>query len=85
MAKKKAKALSPAEQKRKMIERYGTESQWVEVPVYLTHQEMIDFFGKKCKDYEPLCACCSAWLMWNKTGKAELLLEREEIIKIMSK
>jgi predicted Rdx family selenoprotein len=85
VAKKKAKAFSPAEQKKKMIEKYGTQCHWVDVPVYLTYQEMLDFFGEPCKEHEPLCAVCSAWLMWNKTGKAEISIERDEIIKIMSK
>jgi hypothetical protein len=80
-----AKMPSPEQQKKSMIERYGTSCNWVDVQVHLTYQEMLDIFGKKCEDYEPLCELCSAWLMWNKTGKAEVLLERDEIIKIMTK
>jgi hypothetical protein len=44
---------------------------------------MIDHFGEQCEEYEPLCACCSSWVKWHKQGKADVLFERDELLKIM--
>jgi hypothetical protein len=66
-----------------MIARYGYDSNWVTVEMYLTYDEMIKYFGKMCEEYEPLCANCENWLKWNKTGKAEIVFERDELLKIM--
>lgn len=68
---------------KQMIERYGSSCLWVSVEMYLTYDEMIEYFGEMCEEYEPLCANCSNWLSWHKTGKAELLFERDKLLKIL--
>lgn len=68
---------------KRMIERYGTSCRWVDVEMYLTYDEMIEYFGEQCEEYEPLCCNCSSWVNWHKTGKAEISFERDEILKIM--
>lgn len=87
MAKKKAKkeVLKSHEfYEKAMIERYGNQAKWVDVEMYLTYDEMLDYFGKQCEEYEPLCANCSNWVKWHKTGKAEVMFERREILKILN-
>lgn len=86
MSKKKKKKSSHAimgaeEQKKQMISRYGTSCKWVDVSIHLTYQEMIDYFGPQCEEFEPLCANCSNWVSWHKTGKAEIMFEREDLVK----
>lgn len=81
MAKKKK--FSHKDYEKNMIERYGNQAKWVHVEMYLTYDEMMDYFGEQCEEYEPLCANCSNWVSWHKTGKAELLFERDEILKIL--
>lgn len=83
MPKKKAKPkiMNPKDQKKHMLKRYGTSCNWVDVSLHLTYQEMIDYFGPQCEDFEPLCPSCSNWLSWHKTGKAEIVFERDELIK----
>lgn len=85
MAKKKNKdkLASKKKQEQDMISRYGHSCKWVDVQIHLTHQEMVDYFGEQCEEYEPLCANCSNWVMWHKTGKAEIMFEREEIIQLL--
>lgn len=68
---------------KRMVERYGTNCKWVDVEIHLTYDEMIEYFGEQCEEYEPLCSCCSNWLKWHKTGKAELVFERDELLKII--
>jgi len=81
MAKKK-KQVKPDYYK-SMIDRYGHSCKWVDVQMHLTYDEMVEYFGEQCEEYEPLCANCSNWVMWNKTGKAEVSFERDELIKIL--
>jgi hypothetical protein len=71
------------EQVKKMVERYGTSSLWVNVELHLTYDEMITYFGEQCEDYEPLCANCSNWVSWQKTGKATIMMERSDLTKII--
>lgn len=80
MAKKKTTQKQCLE---KMRERYGTESNWAEVQVYLTAHEMDEFFGPMCEEYEPLCPACRAWFQWNTTGKVTVDLERQDVLKIL--
>ena len=68
---------------RLMKERYGTQTSWVSAEIYLTAPEMEEVFGPRCEEYEPLCACCSAWNQWNRTGKVTVDLERDEVLKIL--
>lgn len=87
MAKKPAKRKSNKNDHesnlKHMIERYGHQVKWVDVEMYLTYDEMIKYFGEQCEEYEPLCANCSNWVKWHKTGKAEVAFERDELLKIM--
>lgn len=87
MAKKKKiknKKLSLKEQEKAMISRYGHSAKWVDVQMHLTHQEMLDYFGPQCEEFEPLCANCTNWVMWHKTGKAEVMFERDELVKLFT-
>jgi hypothetical protein len=45
--------------------------------VYLTATEVTEFFGKRCDDYEPLCACCKAWIEWQETGMVTFTIGRK--------
>jgi len=85
MSKKKKKHTLPSaeEQKKDMIKRYGHSCNWVNVQMHLTYNEMMEYFGSQCEEFEPLCANCSNWVMWHKTGKAEISFEREEILSIL--
>lgn len=71
------------EQTKRMVERYGTSSLWVDVELYLTHDEMTTYFGEQCDDYDPMCANCVNWVSWNKTGKATISIERSDLLKIV--
>lgn len=81
--KKKPKLASQKQLLNNMRERYGFQTNWATANVYLTAREVEAYFGKRCKEYEPLCGCCEAWLEWNKTGKVTLTLERDEVLKLM--
>lgn len=81
MAKKK-NLLNHEENLKIMVQRYGTDSLWVEVEMHLTYDEMMDYFGRQCDEYEPLCGNCSNWVKWHKTGKADVLFERDELLNI---
>lgn len=86
MAKKKRAKKTLKDHKsnyKHMVERYGHSCKWVDVQIHLTYDEMVQFFGEQCDEYEPLCGTCSNWVMWNKTGKAELSFEREELINLL--
>lgn len=82
IAAKRTKELL-ADYKAQMIQRYGTQVNWVEVEMHLTYDEMVKYFGEQCEEYEPLCANCSNWVSWHKTGKANILFERDDLLKIM--
>lgn len=88
MAKKKVKTakvpiLNQKQQHDDMVSRYGWNVNYVDVEMYLTFTEMVEYFGEMCEEYEPLCACCSNWLSWHKTGKATISFERDELLKIL--
>lgn len=72
-------------EEREMARRYGTETAFVRADTYLTHSEMVEFFGERCEDYEPYCCVCQEWLRWNETGKARLLFLRSEILELARK
>jgi len=41
--------------------------------------------GQACEDYDPLCACCRAWVEWNTNEKKVTIgLERDKIIDLLS-
>jgi hypothetical protein len=80
--KSKPKMMNPNEQREHMISRYGTHCLWVDVTLHLTHQEMFDYFGPECDEYEPLCTCCTEWKRWHKTGTATIMFERDELVKL---
>jgi len=64
-----------------MRSRYGTQTNWADVEVYMTAHEVEAYFGPRCEDYEPLCGCCDAWLQWQRTGKVKITITREEALK----
>lgn len=66
-----------------LLKRFGLDGQWVNVTLPMTSEEMTKYFGKQCDEYEPLCGCCSGWMEWQKTGKATVMLERKDIIKLL--
>lgn len=80
---KKSKEEIHAENLQYMKERYGTSSNWGEAKLYLTHDEVKDYFGEECEEYHPLCGCCKAWLEWQTTGKVTILFEREDFVRLM--
>jgi len=89
IAKKRIKVLKkefkpdPEALKQSMIERYGWSVNYVDVDMYLTYNEMVAYFGEQCEEYEPLCANCSNWVRWHKTGMAQVSFERDELLKIL--
>jgi len=84
MAKKKKKSVMTKEQQyEQMVARYGYSVKWVDVEMYLTYDEMMEYFGRQCKEYEPNCSNCTNWVLWNKTGKAVVSFERDELLKIL--
>ena len=72
-------------EERDMARRFGTESAFVRAETYLTHSEMVEFFGERCEDFEPYCCACQEWLRWNETGKARMLFTRSEILGLARK
>lgn len=82
LAAKRTKEFQP-DSKAIMIRRYGTQACWVEVEMYLTYDEMLKYYGEQCEEYEPMCSNCSNWVKWHKTGKADILFERDDLLKIM--
>ena len=82
--KKKVKIWTPEEQMDALKARYGHNSNWVEVNLPLTYGEVTSYFGPECKDYEPTCGCCRAWVEWHtKSQKVTVTLERHQIIKAL--
>jgi hypothetical protein len=82
---KKKKSKRQEEMLAGMRERYGSQTNCVTAKVYLTAIEVEAYYGKRCKEYEPLCGCCEAWIEWNKTGKVTLMLSRDEVLGLMNK
>jgi hypothetical protein len=83
--KKKSKLATQEQLVASMRQRYGTQTDWATATVYLTAREVEQYYGKRCKEYEPLCGCCEAWLEWNRTGKVTLMLGRDEVLSLMNK
>ena len=77
--------LSPNDQKKALLSRYGTNANWVDVTLPMTYDEMNEHFGPMCEDFEPLCVCCRAWVQWHTSEqRVTVSLEREAIIKAMN-
>jgi hypothetical protein len=32
-------------------------------------KRVTEYWGERCDEYEPLCACCVAWRLLDETGK----------------
>ena len=32
-------------------------------------KRVTEYWGPRCEEYEPLCACCVAWRLLDETGK----------------
>lgn len=80
---KKKTGLDPKKTLAYMQERYGTQTQWADVEVYLSAAEVESCFGPRCEEYEPYCACCQAWFQWQKTGKVSVTITRDEALKLL--
>lgn len=80
---KKSKEEIHAEQLQHMKDRYGTNSMWGNANLYLTHDEVENYFGPQCEDYNPQCGCCKAWLEWHETGRVNIIFEREDFVRLM--
>lgn len=85
---KKAKKVppppTPEQQYEYMISRYGSSAKWGEAVLHLTYDEMVGYFGEQCEEFEPLCANCTNWVQWNKTGTANISFERDNFVKLLS-
>jgi hypothetical protein len=79
----KVPVMNQKQQYDNMVGRYGWAVNSVDVEMYLTFSEMVDYFGEQCDEYEPLCLNCSNWLSWHKTGKATISFERNELLKVL--
>lgn len=79
----KAKKLSPQEQYEYMITRWGTSAKWGDARVHLTYDEMIEYFGEACEEFNPYCGNCKGWLEWNGTGQATVSFERDKFVKLL--
>lgn len=82
--KDKAK-MSPEEQLKSLKETFGTNMNYVDVVIPVTYSEVEQYYGKQCEEYEPLCACCNAWLEWQKSKKVTFTFSREELLNLLSK
>lgn len=71
------------EETKRLRKRFGTSSDWVDVTLPLTNSEMLKIFGERCEEFEPYCMNCSAWLEWNRTGKATVSVERTDVVKLL--
>jgi hypothetical protein len=86
MAKKKQKKSKIWPQKKcleAMLAQRGTQANWVHANVHMTAHEVEAYFGPMCKDYEPLCSCCQAWVQWNQNGTVPVMMERDEVLKVL--
>lgn len=43
-------------------------------------KELIELYGERCPDFEPGCACCDAWEMWDLHAYGALRAELDEVI-----
>jgi hypothetical protein len=82
-SKPKPKKLTPQEQYDYMISRWGTSAKWGDAQVHLTSDEMEEYFGTVCEEFNPYCGNCKAWLEWNGTGKATVSFERDKFVKLL--
>lgn len=81
--KTKAKKLTPQEQHDYMLSRWGTQANWGDAELYLTSDEMEEYFGPACEEFEPYCGNCKAWLEWNSTGKTTISFERDKFVNLL--
>ena len=63
--------------------RYGNQHLFATVEAYLTSEEVSEFYGPRCSDYEPLCACCKAWIQWSETGKVTFAVSRKLALQLI--
>ncbi len=81
--KAKPKKMTSQEQYNHMITRWGTQAKWGDAEVYLTADEMEDYFGPVCEEFNPYCGNCKAWLEWNSTGKTTVSFERDKFVEFL--
>lgn len=66
-----------------IVKRFGTQIHLVSVPVYMTHQEATSYLGEPCDEYERLCPCCEGWDSWQRTSIVNVLLDRDDVLKLL--
>jgi len=54
---------------------------WVTINIPMTKREMIDFFGKECDSNDKECPSCRNWKLWKKTGRANVTVERKQLLE----
>lgn len=68
-----------------MRERYGAQVDTAKVEMYMTLHEVESYLGQMCKNYDPYCACCQAWVQWNARGTVSVTVRREDIFPLLIK
>jgi len=64
--------------------RYGDSLNDVDVTLPMTYNEVLNYFGKQCEEFNPQCGCCRAWVQWNTTGqKVTISLDRDVVLKVL--
>lgn len=66
-----------------ILKQYGTRVNHGTARVYLTHDEMVHYFGERCDDYEPGCAVCKNWLSWDETGEVVFEFDRDKFLEFI--
>ena len=71
------------DQLRDLRSTFGSNLNWVEVDVPMTHYEATSYLGYPCNEYHIRCPVCKGWDKWYDTSMVTVLLGREDILKIM--
>lgn len=74
---------SQEDQLKNLRDYLGSSMDYVDIVLPMTYSEVENYFGPQCEDYEPLCACCCAWIEWQKTKKVTVSINREKIIELL--
>ncbi len=57
---------------------------WVSFRMPMTKAEVTRHVGENCDTYEKGCRCCDAWREWSKTGKAPVIIDRDELFSAIT-
>jgi hypothetical protein len=81
---KKQKQLTPAEERKQLTVRFGTDVNFVSAVMALTYTEMVRCFGEPCKTDMRGCANCDAWHEWHTSfGKVTVQMDRDSLVKML--